>query len=141
MRLAFSAWLPFSRLEDSFRTRARTRTQCNGTRTRQTLTSVSHDLSVIVTMEITVGSSTSTASRSTSTASRSTSTASLSTSSPLRTLGELVLASKTPQEPILLSKDWFYDIACDIGQSIIATPVTVSKFLVVESHEMKDRSM
>ena len=68
IRLAFSAWLPFSRWEDSFRTRTRTRTQCNGTRTRQTLTSVSHDLSVIVTMEITVGSSTSTASRSTSTA-------------------------------------------------------------------------
>jgi hypothetical protein len=70
MGLAFSAWLPFSRLEDSFRTR----TQCNGTRTRQTLTSISYDQSVIVAMDIAVGSSTS--------------TASLSTSSPLRTLGE-----------------------------------------------------
>ncbi len=60
-------------------------------------------------------------------------------STPLRTLSELVLASNTPQEPILLSNDWFDDIACDIGQSIIATPVTVSKLLVVESHEMKDR--
>ena len=120
MRLAFSAWLPFSRLEDSFRTRARTRT-------RKTLTSINYALPVIVAMEIAVGSSTS--------------TASLSTSSLLRTLSELVLASKIPQDPILLSNDWFDDIACDIGQSIIATPVTVSKFLVVESHEMKDRSM
>jgi hypothetical protein len=54
------------------------------TRTRQTLTSISYDLSVIVAMEITVGSSTSTASRSTSTASRSTSTASLSTTRTAR---------------------------------------------------------
>jgi hypothetical protein len=98
IRLAFSAWLPFSRgreqgaggmrvgralayvqsclllvnhhpgWEDS----CRTRTQCNGTRTRKNLTSISYDLSVIVAMEIAVGSSTSTASRSTSTASLST---------------------------------------------------------------------
>ena len=127
MRLAFSAWLPFSRWEDSFRKLTRARTQCNGTRTRQTLTSISYDQSVIVAMEIAVGSSTSTASRSTS------------SSRTLRTRNKLVLASKTPQEPIRLSKDWFDDIACDIGQSIIAPPVTVSKFLVVESHEMKDR--
>ena len=40
----------------------RTRTQCNGTRTRKTLTSISYDLSVIVAMDIAVGSSTSTAS-------------------------------------------------------------------------------
>lgn len=59
-------------------------------------------------------------------------------SAPLRTRNEFLLATKIPQEPIRLSKDWFYDIACDIGQSIIATPVTVSQFFMVESHEMKD---
>jgi len=67
-----------------FRARTRARAQCNGIRTRKTLTSISYALPVIVTMEITVGSSTSTASRSTSTASRSTSTASLSTTRTAR---------------------------------------------------------
>ena len=102
IRLDLHAWLPFSRgreqgaggmrvgralayvqsclllvnhhpgWEDSFRTLARTCTQRNGTRTRKNLTSISYDLSVIVAMDIAVGSSTSTASRSTSTASLST---------------------------------------------------------------------
>jgi len=48
-----------------FRARTRARAQCNGIRTRKTLTSISYALPVIVAMEIAVGSSTSTASLST----------------------------------------------------------------------------